>query len=116
MSDNVVSLVDKALERAVIRFTFTTGTPPVFDRREIPLSDEVVFCVRRPVTVRSLRIIVPGVLEADCELPPEDARKLPYDLKGGETFRVRNLRAALAKQMPALLAQKTVLAESKKTD
>lgn len=112
----VINLVAQALARSVLRFSFSVGSPPVFDSRSFPLSDEVIFCLRRDARIIGVRIIVPGVLEVDWSPPPNDARKLPYSLNGGETFRIRGVRSALEKQLPALMKEKAeALAQKSET-
>ncbi len=116
-ADNVVSLVDKALARATMRFALATvSATPLFSTFEPPLSDAVIFSPSQDVSVLGVRIVVPGVFEVQWSPPPGDPRTFPYRVNSGETFRITGVRAALAKQMPALLLQKSALAESQKTD
>lgn len=116
MTDNVVSLVDKALKRATVRFALASAeSPPLFSTYETPLSDAVTFTAYKAASVLGVRVVVPGTFEAQWSPPPGEERTFPYPLKRGEVFRLNGIRSAIAKQMPALLAEKSVLAQSRET-
>ena len=104
-TDNVVDLVQAALDRSTVVFHLTVGRLPDirFEKAAFPLSDLNGITPVEPTRVTAIRIVVPGVREFDWSPPHGDGRRLPFSLPAGESFRLRGMKTALAAQLPALL-------------